>query len=187
MSTVKNHQSELFLWGRVLSLMQRERLSAKDLAAIAGVVPSAVVKWKHGGSIGADKLQRIASHFGESVDWLLGRDDQSTLSVELRNRGVTKFGKGSGKNESPANIEDSNFVTGVLRSSEKGQTQGECRYPEGCDLAGELSSVRERLAGVEGDLAYMRTQLDTVVGLLGHALGDGIKTTRPRESARKAG
>jgi transcriptional regulator with XRE-family HTH domain len=74
MSTPKNHQSELFLWERILALMNARGLNAKEIAEIAGVVPSAVAKWKAGGKIGADKLQRIAEHFGESVDWLLGRD-----------------------------------------------------------------------------------------------------------------
>ena len=53
--------------------MKARGLNAKEIAEIAGVVPSAVAKWKAGGKIGADKLQRIADHFGESVDWLLGR------------------------------------------------------------------------------------------------------------------
>jgi hypothetical protein len=47
-------------------------------------------------------------------------------------------------------------------------------YPEKCDLEGELSAVRERLAGMEDELGYMRSQLDTVVGLLGAALGRSL-------------
>ena len=57
--------------------MNARGLNAKEIAEIAGVVPSAVAKWKAGGKIGADKLQRIAEHFGESVDWILGRSDIS--------------------------------------------------------------------------------------------------------------
>jgi transcriptional regulator with XRE-family HTH domain len=75
MSTPKNHQSDLFLWERISALMKDRCINAKEIAEIAGVVPSAVAKWKTGGKIGADKLQRIADHFGESVDWLLGRSD----------------------------------------------------------------------------------------------------------------
>jgi len=49
-----------------------------------------------------------------------------------------------------------------------------------CDLGGELAVVRERLAEVEGQLAYMSSQLDTVVGLLGHALGSSMDKARAR-------
>jgi len=78
MSTPKNHQSDLFLWERISALMKDRCINAKEIAEIAGVVPSAVAKWKTGGKIGADKLQRIADHFGESVDWLLGRSESKS-------------------------------------------------------------------------------------------------------------
>ena len=73
MSTIKIHSSEV--WKRIESLMAAKGHSAKKLAEIAGVVPSAVAKWKHGGEIGADKLLRIGNHFGKSVDYLLGKDE----------------------------------------------------------------------------------------------------------------
>ncbi len=84
MSTINNHQSELFLWERIFALMKAEGLNAKEIAHIAGVVPSAVAKWKTGGKIGADKLERIANHFGKSVDWLLGREGSTSLARETR-------------------------------------------------------------------------------------------------------
>ncbi|MFZ4394180.1 MAG: helix-turn-helix domain-containing protein [Kiritimatiellia bacterium] len=75
---MKNHSSDSFSpWVRIAELMRQEHITAKKLAQIAGVVPSAVAKWKTGGQIGADKLRKIADHFGESVDWLLGSDSSS--------------------------------------------------------------------------------------------------------------
>jgi transcriptional regulator with XRE-family HTH domain len=114
---------------------------------------------------------------------------------QLRDRGVLKLEKGQAKTETPINIGGSQLQDRGVLKLEKGQAQGECRYPAGCDLEGELAAVRERLADttdrlaeVEATLSHMSSQLETVVGLLGHALGDGIKTTRPREGGeRKAG
>jgi transcriptional regulator with XRE-family HTH domain len=121
-------------------------------------------------------VEKFANECSVTVDWLLGRDDLPNFV-----KGVNEVAKGSGVRKGSTSLRG-------LTKLEKGHEQGECRYPEGCDLAGELSSVRERLAGVEGDLAYMRTQLDTVVGLLGHALGGTMDKARPREGEkRKAG
>ena len=78
---------------------------------------------------------------------------------------------------------------------QKGQGAAVCRYPESCDLGGELAAVRERMADtnarmaeVEATLSHMSIQLETVVGLLGSALSSGLNGgTRPREEKRKAG
>ena len=59
-------------WDKVKMLMDKNGLTSKEVAAIAGVVPSAITKWKAGASIRTDALQRIAVHFGVSSDWLLG-------------------------------------------------------------------------------------------------------------------
>lgn len=40
---------------------------------------------------------------------------------------------------------------------------------------------------MEGELSYMRSQLETVVGLLGAALGAGLKDGRGVDGERKAG
>lgn len=58
-------------WERIFRLMHSNGVSSKQLAEIAGVVPSSVTKWKNGASIRNDSLQRIALHFGKSVDYLL--------------------------------------------------------------------------------------------------------------------
>ena len=172
MSTEKIHQSELLLWDRILSLMHRENLTAKDLAAISKVVPSAVAKWKNGGSIGSDKLQRIANHFGESVDWLLGRDDSPTPD-QLLNRGVKKFGKGSEKTEKPGNIEDSETRDTPAPTLEKGR--GLADYPRMEPVAKDeaaLSNARQLIATMKeredgdrllGQLATMLMWLNTAI------------------------
>lgn len=59
-------------WDRVKILMDKNGLTSKEIAAIAGVVPSSITKWKAGASIRTDALMRIAIHFGVSSDWLLG-------------------------------------------------------------------------------------------------------------------
>lgn len=58
-------------WDRVKALMEKNGLTSKDIAAIAGVVPSAITKWKAGSSIRSNALRRIAVYFGVSSDWLM--------------------------------------------------------------------------------------------------------------------
>jgi hypothetical protein len=98
----------------------------------------------------------IADACGVTVDWLLGRSDsagQNTLS---------------GTSCHPC------------QEVEKGQ-KGACRYPENCDLPKELSVLRERMDGIETKvgniedrLDHMGVQLETLCGLLGHALGNTL-------------
>lgn len=58
-------------WDRVRELMEKNGLTSKDIAAIAGVVPSAITKWKAGSSIRSTALRRLAVYFGVSSDWLM--------------------------------------------------------------------------------------------------------------------
>lgn len=60
--------------------MRQKSVSARELAEIAGVVPSAVMNWKRGHPIKTDSLLRIAVHFSVSVDSLLGRENSSIFS-----------------------------------------------------------------------------------------------------------
>jgi len=55
-----------------------------------------------------------------------------------------------------------------------GSSNSTCRYPASCDLP-------ERLAVMEGDLKTIKTQMDTLVALLGESLRGGI------EAKKKAG
>jgi transcriptional regulator with XRE-family HTH domain len=151
-------------------------------------------------------LRVIANRCGVTIDWLLGRDDSppQTISAELHHRGVVKLQKGhktakgstspQGCCEVAKGSESGKGSTSAQGCAEvaKGSTPAVCRYPEACDLGGELAAVRERMAEVESTLSHMSIQLETVVGLLGSALGNGMKRTRPREAdengdARKAG
>lgn len=50
--------------------MKEHGVNGKQLAKIAQVSPSAVVKWKRGTRIGTDALARIAMHFNQSLDSL---------------------------------------------------------------------------------------------------------------------
>lgn len=62
-------------WERIAKLMSEHDITLTKIASIAGVAPSAVTKWKAGGGIKADALNRIAVHFSVSADWLLtGKD-----------------------------------------------------------------------------------------------------------------
>jgi transcriptional regulator with XRE-family HTH domain len=127
-----------------------------------------------------DTLSRIATHCGVTVDWLLGRDQRS-LS-ELVDSPVHKLQKGEQKQETAENIGYSELVDSPVHKLQKGRGVREDGVAYG--LEGELSRMRARMDGVEEELTHMRTQLDTVVGLLGAALGNGI---RDKQDDRKAG
>jgi transcriptional regulator with XRE-family HTH domain len=68
-------------WKHIEPLMRKNGISSKKLAYIAGVVPSSVTKWKNGSSIRNEALNRIAVHFGVSVDWLL-RESETSASID---------------------------------------------------------------------------------------------------------
>lgn len=65
-------------WPQIKALLDKTGISARKLAEIAGVVPSAVTKWKSGSSIRNDALNRISVHFGVSTDWLLTGNESPT-------------------------------------------------------------------------------------------------------------
>jgi hypothetical protein len=188
MSTTNNHQSELFLWRRISSLMSEHSLNAKEIAAIAGVVPSAVAKWKQGGKIGYEKLERIADHFGESVDWLLGRV-VTAPGIACASPAVAP----------PAASSPASAVHSATPSPapSPAASHDPCHYPG--SLPGEVAAIRDRLSALEagqsalqtdihalqtdmhalqGTLAQMAAQLQTVTALLSGALRDGIETRK---------
>lgn len=70
-------------WERIHELMEKNRVNSKELADVAGVVPSAVTKWKSGSSIRNDALSRIALHFGVSTDYLMsGAREKDDIALE---------------------------------------------------------------------------------------------------------
>lgn len=77
-------------WDKIKQLMDKDGLTSKEVAAIAGVVPSAITKWKAGASIRTDALHRIAVHFGVSSDWLLGASTAPPVEAIQNNRVTEK-------------------------------------------------------------------------------------------------
>lgn len=63
--------------------MKEHGVNGKQLAEIAQVSPSAVVKWKRGTRIGTDALTRIAVHFNQSLDSLSSAPAQRGASKTI--------------------------------------------------------------------------------------------------------
>lgn len=70
-------------WDRILILITRNSVSKKELAKICNVGPSAVTKWANDGDIGADKIAKIAIHFGVTTDWILGVSEAPNVTSLL--------------------------------------------------------------------------------------------------------
>jgi len=73
-------------WERIAELAKKHNISWTKLAKVAGVAPSAVTKWRSGGGIKTDALNRIAMHFGVSADWLLAGISSVRLEPQIRDR-----------------------------------------------------------------------------------------------------
>jgi transcriptional regulator with XRE-family HTH domain len=176
-STIKITDAEIFS-NRLKTLRNGRRKAA--FAEYLNTSPQNYGRYEDGRIPSTVILSQIANRCGVTVDWLLGRDD-TPLSKNTADdfvKGVNEVAKGSRMLKT---LENSTSLRGLTKL-EKGQ--GGCRYPESCDLEGELAHVRERLTGMEDELGYMRSQLDTVVGLLGAALRDPLGKGKQE---RKAG
>lgn len=68
--------------------MKRRGVTQISLAEYAGVSQGAVSRWVNGSLPKADKIERIASCLGVSVEWLL-HQSESTLSEEAAEYVVT--------------------------------------------------------------------------------------------------
>ncbi len=79
-------------WMQIENWMTKNRLSAKEIAEISGVAPSAVTKWKAGGGIKLDALRRLSVHFGVPVEEILTgksvKENQSSASDAIQNAGA---------------------------------------------------------------------------------------------------
>lgn len=138
-------------WQAIEALLARDGLNYKQLAAICMVSPSAITKWAKGAAIGSTKLHRIAMHFGVTVESLLAGN--------------------------PADVPPAAGLKShtILKPQEKGPTWAAgqerlpqvCRYPEHYDLPA-------RIMAIEDDLKTMRSQMDTLISLLGGALRPAI-------------
>ena len=171
MSTEKITKAEIFS-ERLESL--RNGRKKVEFAAFLGTSPQNYGRYEKGRIPDSVSLSEIANRCGVTVDWLLGRDDSppQILSAELRRTPAPKFEKGQ-------ELEKGELQRRGCVEVRKGSI-GRGLPVSSCDLGGELAVVRERLAEVEGQLAYMSSQLDTVVGLLGHALGSSMDKARAR-------
>lgn len=60
------------LFSRIEKLRSDRRASYRDLAAVCGVSPQNVQRWKAGGTVMPEHLSKLAVYFNTSVDYLLG-------------------------------------------------------------------------------------------------------------------
>lgn len=194
---MKNHQSENNLWNYIEELMSREGMRLNEIAQIAGVVPSAVAKWKTGSEIGFDKLSRIANHFSESLDSFANHRNKQSLRVMLqlilmhktREDLAAELGLQPAEidrqlgavNAPPLTPDQLQKIENLYRA-----TQGQPPLPSP-PAAADPGDMPARLAAVEATLAKMTAQLETVVGLLGAAVGKTISKHPPAENKKKAG
>jgi transcriptional regulator with XRE-family HTH domain len=113
--------------------------------------PSTYHNYERGRVPDSQTVSDIAQRCSVTVDWLLGRDDalppQPTAPLPA-----------AMVREAPAAY---------------GQA-GQCRYPEDCDLPGQIRELREDYAAMQATLAKMAGQIETVTGLLGNALAPGL-------------
>ena len=72
-------------------------------------------------------------------------------------------------------------------SAPKQDTPGSCRYPTDCDLPAQIRELRADYQAMKKTLATMAAQMETVTGLLGHALGEQLGANAHGENQKKAG
>jgi hypothetical protein len=204
---MKNHFGEHFLaWRRIAILMSKNGLNAKEIAEIAGVVPSAVHKWKRGGAIGSEKIHRLAVHFGVPVDWFFqlnhglphpcGEPANGPDLTSPHPCSEVKIKPGS-TSFPPLNEAPKPAAVLHLDAGESSPPYGQppdCRIPAGCDVAGEVAAMKARLqqldadmSGVDQRLDHISTQLSTLLALLGGAMKTGLRSGDGADREKKAG
>ena len=62
---------------RIKEMCEKEGISVAELERICGIGTKTIFKWNVS-SPSVDKLQKIADHFGVSVDYIVGREDHAT-------------------------------------------------------------------------------------------------------------
>ena len=83
---------------RILELCNAEGSNLSRLERDCGLSNAVIRRWKNS-SPSAENLQKVADHFGVSVDYLLGRqgydisedERRSTLTCRKKNNGWLKF------------------------------------------------------------------------------------------------
>lgn len=163
MSTEKDNHGKSF-FQRLISL--QKTMSAAEFCRYIGVSTPLFHKWKNGSIPGREKLRLIAERLNVDSDWLLtGREGVS------RRREVGSVRHAGGRKEITDASESGNPDLS-LPSTWSADTA--CHYPQGGALETELSEVKENMASMRADIAAMSAQLNTVVLLLGAALGKGL-------------
>ncbi len=54
--------------------MEAQKVTQDQLADYCGVTQTTVGRWKRGTVPAGDDLVKIANRFGQSIDWLMGRE-----------------------------------------------------------------------------------------------------------------
>lgn len=132
------------MFRRIDQLLIEHDYNDADLARIAGVGKSTVSGWRKGGyNPRKDKLQKIADHFGVSVEWITGEDDYRTKGLQetmdmlfqsraqdpLKNQELFEIGAGVGRINGEYPIvenHDFNYGSGEYVDA---ITKGDSMYP----------------------------------------------------------
>lgn len=95
---------------RVKELREKSGKSMEQLASDLGVTKSRVNMWENNGTIPrGDILVKLANHFNVSIDYLLGNDDNSAVS--LSNKKLSSLQRNLGK----LNEEELETAEGMLK------------------------------------------------------------------------
>lgn len=94
----------LTLFERISYLAKKRDKSIKEVAEELGLSRNAIYQWKTS-SPKADTLQKVAEYFDVSVDYLLGREEKTSLSEKY---GVFAF------DGEPVSDEEVEFLKAVL-------------------------------------------------------------------------
>jgi hypothetical protein len=170
-STEKITDAEIF--SERLRMLRKSRKKI-DFARFLNTSPQNYGRYENGRIPDTVTLGDIANRCGVTIDWLLGRCDFDGQNTVSGTSGQPCPQVEKGQNDTPAGTSGQ-----PCPQVEKGQ-DGACRYPENCDLPHDLQVMRERMESIEGRLDHMGVQLETLCGLLGHALAGNMA-----ESARK--
>jgi transcriptional regulator with XRE-family HTH domain len=152
-------------WQRIDSARRACGLNQKEMAEKVGVSQTAVQKWRTGGTIAYETVERLAVALNTTTEWL------------LTGRGPGPVPAATDHRPEPVTAPDSALPSAA------------CRYPVDCDVPGRLGGLEGRLEAVESRLERMETQLGTLVSLLGArlSLAESARGEAKKETEKRAG